>query len=115
MLEVQKIIDNQQSIIDGLLHRGITDAEQLIDGVLRLAQERKVLKNKHDNISFEINSRTEAIALRLQKKDDVDGIKNEVHLLKNDLKDIKDRLERTERLLTTALYNIPNCPSVKSL
>ena len=114
MLEVQKIIDNQQSIIDGLLHRGITDAEQLIDGVLRLAQERKVLKNKHDNISFEINSRTETIALRLQKKDDVDGIKNEVHLLKNDLKDIKDRLERTEQLLTTALYNIPNCPSVKS-
>ena len=114
MLEVQKIIQHKDSIIDGLSHRGIPDAEKLIDDVLKLDNERKSLKTKHDKISAEINSRTEEIAQKLQLKQDVEVIKNEVHILKNDLKKVKDRLETTEQLLTNALYNIPNCPSDKS-
>ena len=114
MLEVQKIIQHKENIVDGLLHRGIHDAEKLIDNVLILDKERKSLKTKHDRIYAEINSRTEEIAHKLRLQQAVEVVKNEVRILKNDLKVIKDRLETTEQLLTNALYNIPNCPSIKS-
>ena len=114
MLEISSIIKHKEKCLRGLQNRGIKNSEELIDNILDLDSKRKILKTTFDRLSEEIKTRTSEIEQRIKKKESIEEIKNEVYILKKDLKLTKDKLTSTEELLKNALYNIPNCPSEKS-
>ena len=114
MLEISSIIEHKEKCLRGLQNRGIKNSEELIDNILDLDSKRKNLKTTFDRLSAEIKTRTSEIEQRIKKKESIEEIKNEVYILKKDLKLTKDKLTSTEELLKNALYNIPNCPSEKS-
>ena len=114
MLEISSIIKHKEKCLRGLQNRGIKNSEELIDNILDLDSKRKILKTTFDRLSAEIKTRTSEIEQRIKKKESIEEIKNEVYILKKDLKLTKDKLTSTEELLKNALYNIPNCPSEKS-
>ena len=114
MLEISSIIEHKEKCLRGLQNRGIKNSEELIDNILDLDSKRKILKTTFDRLSAEIKTRTSEIEQRIKKKESIEEIKNEVYILKKDLKLTKDKLTSTEELLKNALYNIPNCPSEKS-
>ena len=114
MLEISSIIKHKEKCLQGLQNRGIKNSEELIDNILDLDSKRKILKTTFDRLSAEIKTRTSEIEQRIKKKESIEEIKNEVYILKKDLKLTKDKLTSTEELLKNALYNIPNCPSEKS-
>lgn len=114
MLEISSIIKHKEKCLRGLQNRGIKNSEELIDNILDLDSKRKILKTTFDRLSAEIKTRTSEIEQRIKKKESIEEIKNEVYILKKDLKLTKDKLTSTEEFLKNALYNIPNCPSEKS-
>ena len=136
MLEISSIIEHKEKCLRGLQNRGIKNSEELINNILDLDSKRKILKttfdrlsaeiktrtseieqrikNTFDRLSAEIKTKTSEIEQRIKTKESIEEIKNEVYILKNDLKLTKDKLTSTEELLKNALYNIPNCPSEKS-
>ena len=114
MLEISSIIEHKEKCLRGLQNRGIKNSEELINNILDLDSKRKNLKTTFDRLSAEIKTRTSEIEQRIKKKESIEEIKNEVYILKKDLKLTKDKLTSTEELLKNALYNIPNCPSEKS-
>ena len=114
MLEISSIIEHKEKCLRGLQNRGIKNSEELIDNILDLDSKRKILKTTFDRLSAEIKTRTSEIEQRIKKKESIEEIKNEVYILKKDLKLTKDKLTSTEELLKNALYSIPNCPSEKS-
>ena len=114
MLEISSIIEHKEKCLRGLQNRGIKNSEELINNILDLDSKRKILKTTFDRLSAEIKTRTSEIEQRIKKKESIEEIKNEVYILKKDLKLTKDKLTSTEELLKNALYNIPNCPSEKS-
>lgn len=114
MLEISSIIKHKEKCLRGLQNRGIKNSEELINNILDLDSKRKNLKTTFDRLSAEIKTRTSEIEQRIKKKESIEEIKNEVYILKKDLKLTKDKLTSTEELLKNALYNIPNCPSEKS-
>ena len=114
MLEISSIIKHKEKCLRGLQNRGIKNSEELIDNILDLDSKRKILKTTFDRLSAEIKTKTSEIEQRIKKKESIEEIKNEVYILKKNLKLTKDKLTSTEELLKNALYNIPNCPSEKS-
>ena len=114
MLEISSIIKHKEKCLRGLQNRGIKNSEELINNILDLDSKRKILKTTFDRLSAEIKTKTSEIEQRIKKKESIEDIKNEVYILKKDLKLTKDKLTSTEELLKNALYNIPNCPSEKS-
>jgi seryl-tRNA synthetase len=111
MLQVQFIRDHKQEVIQGLKKR-FFDAEENINSVLRLDDERKSTQNLLDSSLAEQKQLAKQIGdlFKQGKAQDANELKERTSSLKEESKELSSKLSKIEDELKGELYNIPNVP-----
>jgi len=114
MLQVQYIRDNKEAVIKGLKKR-FFDAEEPIERVLKLDEDRKSTQNKLDLSLAEQKKLAGEIGglFKQGKGAEANELKSEVAQMKNDSKNLTSELAKIAEILQSELYNIPNVPHEK--
>ena len=112
MLQVPFIRENKDLVIKRLAKRNI-DASQIIDEVLSLDENRRGIQTQLDSLLAESNSISKEIGM-LFKSGEIEKantLKAKTTDLKNNSKDLSDKLSETADALNNLLYKIPNIPN----
>lgn len=111
MLEISNIRDQKDRILNGLRKRGI-DAQNTLDNILSLDDERKTNQNVIDGTLAEINKLSKEIGQLMQSgnREAGDKMKSQVASLKDAIKDKEVRQAEVENGIRSLLYTIPNVP-----
>jgi len=112
MLQVQNIIQNKSQYADALGKRNIKHADQLLDEVIMLDENRKKTQQTLDSNLAEANALAKQIGglMKEGKKDEAEVIKTKTAELKVISKELNEELNKTQASLQKALYDIPNIP-----
>lgn len=112
MLAIATIADNQEATVQGLTKRGVVDAQQLVDRVVKLNQDRKDTQTKLDQTLAESNSLSRQIGQLMKdgKREEAEDVKVKTAKLKNSSKALTETLREYEEQLQETLYNVPNLP-----
>ena len=110
MLVIADIKANKEAIIKGLIKKRLPDAEQRVEEVIKIDQERKITQATMDNVLAEMNQVSKQIGLLMKqgKKEEAAQIKEETAKLKLESKELGDKMSQLQVSLRDALYNIPN-------
>lgn len=113
MLIVSDIRENKTDFTAGLLKRGISDAEAVLDEVLALDEKRKSTQAQLDELLAESNKISKSIGLLMKegKQAEANEAKAKTSELKAKTKELGQVLEETKQLLDDKLYQIPNIPN----
>lgn len=111
MLQVPFIRDHKQKVIEGLKKRNL-DAEQMLDEVIALDENRRCLQTELDNTLAESNSLSKEIGnlFKSGETDKANALKNKTGDLKEASKTLGDELNATIEALNQLLYKLPNVP-----
>ncbi|WP_394973829.1 serine--tRNA ligase [uncultured Croceitalea sp.] len=111
MLQLQKIRENKDAIIDALKKRNI-DADVMLNGVLHLDEKRRSLQTELDSTLAESNSISKEIGIFFKngKAAEANELKAKTTALKEASKKLGDDLNTTTEELQNLLYQIPNIP-----
>ncbi len=111
MLQLQKIRENKDAIIDALKKRNI-DADVMLNGVLHLDEKRRSLQTELDSTLAESNSISKEIGMLFKngKAAEANELKAKTIALKEASKKLGDDLNTTTEELQNLLYQIPNIP-----
>lgn len=111
MLQVPFIRDHKQKVIEGLKKRNL-DAEQMLDEVIALDENRRRLQTELDNTLAESNSLSKEIGNLFKSGETVkaNALKNKTGDLKEASKTLGDDLNATIEALNQLLYKLPNVP-----
>lgn len=111
MLQVPFIRDHREKVIEGLKRRNL-DAEQMIDEVIALDENRRRLQTELDNTLAESNSLSKEIGnlFKSGQADKANALKNKTSDLKEASKTLGDDLNTTIEALNQLLYKLPNVP-----
>ena len=114
MLQLQVIRQNSEWVKERLAIKNFAELN-LVDGILRLDDERKKLQLEFDNTQAKINSSSKEIGQLMAKgnKDEAEARKKDVSALKISLQPINERLGLVEKQLQDELVKLPNLPSEK--
>ena len=117
MLQIQRIRQEPEAIIDGLKKRGI-DATQTVHDLLEMDGERRSIRHKMEEKQALSNALAKEIGTLFKsgKGGEASELKKETGLLKQDIKDLSEELhalEEKEHNLLLTLPNVPH-PSVKA-
>ena len=111
MLQVSYIRDHKESVIKGLAKRNL-EAEQVINEVLSLDEERRKTQSALDNVLSESNTVSKEIGL-LFKSGEIQKanlLKEKTGQLKERSKELSEALNSKTDALNELLYTIPNIP-----
>lgn len=113
MLQVNNIIAEKERYVAGLRKRNILNASELLNEVIQLDDLRKSTQQELDSNLSEANSIAKQIGALMKegKRDEAEAIKSRTAELKQINKDLSDKLNEVQALLTQKLYNIPNIPN----
>jgi seryl-tRNA synthetase len=113
MLTIAQIKNDRTKVINGLNKRGLQDAENIIDEVLKIDTQRKETQGKNDNTLAESNQLAKQIGQLMKegKREEAEVIKQKTSSLKAESKLIGEQLGNLENELKALLYNIPNIPT----
>lgn len=113
MLQVSIIQENLEKFVKSLHKRGIDNAENLLNEVIELDNERKKTQQTQDDIKARSNQLAKQIGQLYKegKKEEAETAKEETSSLKEDSKKLGEQLSRIENQLLHKLYNIPNIPN----
>lgn len=111
MLQVPFIRDHRDLVIERLKKRNF-EAEQLIDDVLKIDEERRNLQTKLDNTLAESNTLSKEIGILFKsgQADKANELKARTTQLKEDSKTLNDQLNQAMDRLKELLFLIPNVP-----
>lgn len=114
MLQVAFIRNNKEEVKQRLAVKNFTELN-LLDEILLADEERKKLQVEFDSNQAKVNSTSKEIGQLMAKgqKEDADGKKLEVALLKSSLQPISEKLSVVEKQLQDLLVKLPNLPSEK--
>ena len=117
MLQIQRIRQEPETIIDGLKKRGI-DSTQTVHDLLEMDGERRSIRHKMEEKQARSNALAKEIGTLFKsgKGGEASELKKETGLLKQDIKDLSEELhalEEKEHNLLLTLPNVPH-PSVKA-
>jgi len=113
MLSVAFIRENKEVVLNGLAVRNFTDAEIIIDQVIEIDAKRRSTQSELDNVLSESNKLSKEIGI-LFKSGEVQKanlVKEKTGQLKEQSKDLAEKLESYESDLNDLLYQIPNIPN----
>ena len=115
MLLVSEIREKLEIYKAGLAKRGITNAEDLLIGVIDKDNQRKLTQQSLDETLAASNQLAKQIGqlMKSGQKDEAEKIKAETAELKIKSKTLGDNLQQLESELLQLLYNIPNIPNEK--
>ena len=112
MLQIGFIRENQEKVIKALAKRNI-DAQNMIDEVIALDEERRNLQTQLDGVLAESNSLSKEIG-GLFKSGEVQKaniLKEKTSQLKEESKVLGEQLNKKVEALDQLLYKIPNVPN----
>jgi seryl-tRNA synthetase len=112
MLQVSFIRDHQAEVIERLSKR-TSDAQSLIDNVLKLDESRRGLQTQADAVSAELNAISKEIGelFKSGQAQKANTLKQKTTELKDAKVALSEQLNTTSEDLKTLLYKIPNLPN----
>ncbi|MEL7148735.1 MAG: serine--tRNA ligase, partial [Bacteroidota bacterium] len=112
MLQVNKIRENLDTYVEGLLKRGIQDGGQKLSEVISVDDSRKHLQQETDRLLAEANAMAKQIGMLMKqgKGDEAEAIKKESAKMRTASKESGEKLKEAEKTLLDLLYNLPNIP-----
>jgi seryl-tRNA synthetase len=112
MLQIQQIKENKAATIEGLNRKYFKDAEECVEQILALDEERRKTQVDLDNSFAKANLLAKEIGVLMKsgKKDKADVIKMTVSFEKNLSKAREIHLKETEEKLYEVLVTLPNLP-----
>ncbi|MEL6534509.1 MAG: serine--tRNA ligase [Bacteroidota bacterium] len=110
MLQVAHIQEDYQTILESLEKRGFPEAAATLDRVLALDKERRETQFQLDSIKAESNKLSKEIGMLFKsgKKEEAEAAKAKTGELKEQSKDLGEKLSSAEQTLKDTLYTIPN-------
>jgi len=111
MLEIQRIRQEKESILDGLAKRNI-DAGQTIEEILDADQIWRETKTKLDQIAAELNQIAREIGNLFKQglQQEANALKEKSSSLKSQENQLKQEVTQHEETLKKLLYSLPNVP-----
>jgi len=112
MIEVRILRENRQLAVEGLLKRGLKSADQTIQEILDLDDQRKQLQTQMDELLRRVNETSDEIgALYKQGRGAEAGeAKKMVGGWKEKIAGFQTTMSETQSLLETTLMSLPNIP-----
>lgn len=112
MLLVSYIKDNKDIVITGLLKKKFKQAPETIEKVLGLDENRRTTQKRLDDLLAEQNNAAKQIGQLMKegKREEAETAKTRVGELKQESKDLTERLQQYSDELTQLLYTLPNIP-----
>lgn len=112
MLQVANIIAEKERFVKGLQKRHIQDAEDLLNKVIALDEDRKKTQHQLDTNLSEANSLSKQIGglMKAGNRAEAEQVKTKSAELKSLSKELGEQLNSIQEKLQQALYDIPNIP-----
>lgn len=112
MLQLQFIIENKEKTIQGLKKKHFANAEEIIEKILKLDEERRSLIKQSNEIKNKINTLSKEIGelFKSGQKTEAEQKKQVSVELKSNESQIDDQLKKTETELHNLLVLLPNLP-----
>lgn len=112
MLQIPFIRDNKEVTLAGLSKKHYANAEQIIEQVLTLDQQRRDTQRDLDDTLAQSNNKAKEIGalMKAGQKVEADAAKAETADLKIRSKELEDALRTVEQQLQSVLVTIPNLP-----
>lgn len=113
MLQVAFIRENKEQVLKGLAIRNFADAETTIDNVIALDETRRATQAELDTILAESNKLSKEIGMLFKsgKAQEANELKAKTGELKEQSKQLSDKLNASQEELNGLLYQIPNIPN----
>ena len=114
MLQVHYIKDNKETVLAGLAKRNFKNAESTIDAVLKADEDRKSTQAALDAILAKSNKISKEIGILFKSGEPqkANVLKEKTGALKEESKQLTDKLAAVNVSLQDLLYTIPNVPNV---
>lgn len=112
MLEIQRIRNEKEAIVEGLNKR-FFDAAPIIDAILEKDNNWRSLKTEMENISAEMNRVSKEIGLLFQsgKQAEANAAKEQTTVLKQKEAELKTSVDQLETEINELMYQLPNVPN----
>jgi len=112
MLEIQRIRNEKQAVIDGLKKRNF-DAEPIVKDLLDIDQKWRASKTELESIAAELNLLSKEIGslFKAGKQEEANQAKEKTATLKTQESTLKSEVEGFENEITQLLYQLPNVPN----
>lgn len=112
MLEIQRIRNDKDSIIEGLKKRHF-DAAPIIDELLTIDEKWRIYKGQMESTASEMNQLSKQIGILFKqgKADEANAIKGQTAELKTREADLKEKVEAFEAEIQELMYQLPNVPN----
>ncbi len=113
MLQIPQIQENKQAVISSLLRRNFKDAENAINSLLKLDEQRKSVQQNNDAALAEANQLSKQIGKLMSqgKKEEAEDVKKKTATFKQESKKFGEQLKGIEDEIRQLLYTIPNIPN----
>ena len=111
MLQVQFIRDHKEEVISKLAKRNL-EVTELIEQVLQLDEDRRATQTRLDATLAESNKLSKEIGMLFKtgKVEEANEMKKKTAGLKEESKELSEKLNSVSAQLTEALYTLPNVP-----
>lgn len=112
MLEIQRIRNEQEAVIEGLKKRHF-DASPIIAEVISTDEQWRSKKGELESIAAQMNqiSKQIGILFREGKVDEANAAKAQTSELKQNEAELKNEVDALEATITGLMYQLPNVPS----
>lgn len=112
MLEIQRIRNEKDAVIEGLKKRHF-DAQPIIDQLLAVDEKWRIYKTEMENVAAQMNQFSKQIGILFKegKADQANALKAETLELKTKETDLKSRVEEFEKEISDLMYQLPNVPN----
>ena len=113
MLQLKVIREEKARIINGLRKRNWTAQQiRVIDVIIQTDDQRRATQKDLDDVLSEINQLSKMIGQLMAqgKKEEAESSKTKVAALKEQSRQLEDRLDALKTELDNMLYSVPNCP-----
>ena len=112
MLTLKQIYDHREAIVSGLEKKHFLGAQEAIEKVVSLDQERKAAQQKRDAASQQMNAIAKSIGQLMAqgKREEAEEAKKQTGTLKQDIATYEAEMAKAEETQTAVLLTIPNVP-----
>jgi seryl-tRNA synthetase len=112
MLEIQRIRNDKDSIIEGLKKRHF-DATPIIEDLLTIDEKWRIYKGQMETTASEMNQLSKQIGILFKegKADEANAIKGQTAELKAREADLKEKVDSFEKQIQELMYQLPNVPN----
>jgi seryl-tRNA synthetase len=112
MLEIQKIRQTPQSVINGLKKKQVTEAEAKVETLLALDEQRRQALAQLEELRHEMKQASKSIGqlLKSGQKSEAEAAKATTGTLKEQIKDLEAVVQQEESDLQQQLLLLPNLP-----